>query len=132
MKRFFVIGFFLFLSVTLSAQGHFRKPLRSQKQGTNLAFSNYTVGVKLGCPWSLLKDSELSKVTYSGNFGYTLGFVVERYYSRISIGLEGLFSQKGTRMYYDMPYQESLTTDGIFHREYYMGYNVASVRIPLS
>jgi len=137
MKRSLVIGFLLFLSVTLSAQGQFRKPLKSQKQGTNLAFSNYTVGVKLGCPWSLLTDSKLSKVNYSGNFGYTFGLIAERYFSMFSIGIEGLFSQKGTKMYYDMPYQLSLDPNspnysGIYHREYFMGYNVASVRVPLT
>lgn len=132
MKRYLVIGFFLFLSVTMSAQRQFRKPLKSQKQGTNLAFSDYTIGVKLGCPWSLMMDSDLKKVTYSGNFGYSLGLVAERYFQRLSVGVEGLFSQKGTKMYYDMPYQVSLTEEGKFHREYFMGYNVVSVRVPIT
>lgn len=132
MKRYLVIGFFLFLSVTMSAQRQFRKPLKSQKQGTNLAFSDYTIGVKLGCPWSLMMDSELQKVNYSGNFGYSLGLVAERYFQRLSVGVEGLFSQKGTKMYYDMPYQVSLTEEGNFHREYFMGYNVVSVRVPIT
>lgn len=132
MKRLLAISIFLLLTFSLSAQGQYRKPLRSQKQGTNLAFSNYTFGVKLGCPWSILLDSELSKVTYSGNLGYSFGLVAERYYQRISIGIEGLLSQKGTKMYYDMPYQVSLTQNGIYHREFYMGYNVVSVRIPIT
>lgn len=132
MKKFLIIGILLFLSVSLNAQRQFRKPLKTQNQGTNLAFSNYTVGVKLGCPWSYMPDSELSKVIYSGNFGYNLGIVAERYFSKLSIGLEGLFSQKGTKMYYDRPYQQSLTANGTFHREFYMGYNVATVRIPLT
>lgn len=132
MKRSLVICILLLLALSLSGQGQYRKPLKSQKQGVNLAFSNYTFGVKLGCPWSIMLDSELSKVTYSGNIGYSFGLVAERYFQRISVGLEGLFSQKGTKMYFDMPYQMSLTENGIYHREFYMGYNVVTVRIPVT
>lgn len=132
MKKALFIGLLLSLSLTINAQGQFRKPLKSQRQGTNLAFSNYTVGLKLGCPWSVLIDSDLTKVTYTGNIGYTVGFVVERYFSRLSVGLEGLFSQKGTKMFYEVPYQINFTTFGTFHRELFVGYNVATVRIPLT
>lgn len=132
MKKPFLIVMLLLLTVSMSAQRQFRKPLKSTKPGTNLAFSNYTVGLKLGCPWSILLNSELSEVNYLGNFGYTAGFVAERYFQRFSIGIEGLFSQKGTKMSYDMNYQVSLTTTDVFHREFFMGYNVASVRIPLT
>ena len=132
MKRPLVISILLLLAFSLSAQGQFRKPLKSQKQGANLAFSNYTIGLKLGCPWSVMLDSDLTKVNYTGNIGYNIGIVAERYFPRLSIGIEGLFSQKGTKMYYDLPYQLSLSQTGIFHREYYMGYNVVSVRTPLT
>lgn len=132
MKKTFLIVVLLLFTVSLSAQRQFRKPLKSTKQGTNLALSNYTVGLKLGCPWSILLNSELSDVNYVGNFGYTAGLVIERYFNSFSIGIEGLFSQKGTKMSYDMEYQISLTTVDNFHREFYMGYNVASVRIPMT
>ena len=132
MKRHLIIGIFLILAASANAQGLFSKPLKSQKQSTNLAASSNTVGVKLGCPWSLIIDSQFSKISYAGNIGYNFGLVFEHYFSKFSIGLEGLFSQKGTKMYYDMPYQESLTTNGIFHREYYMGYNMVSVRVPIT
>ena len=132
MKRTLLIGILLLFTVSLNAQGQYRKALKSTKQGTNLAFSDYTIGLKLGCPWSVMLDSDLSKVSYTGNIGYTIGLVAERYFQRVSIGIEGMLSQKGTRMYYDMSYQTSLTGTGVFHREYYMGYNVASVRIPVT
>ena len=77
-------------------------------------------------------DSKFTKVTYSGNIGYNIGIVVERYFPRMSVGIEGLFSQKGTKMFYNMPYQVSLSENGIFHREFFMGYNVVSVRVPLT
>lgn len=134
MKRPIVISIILFLafSLNMSAQGQFRKPLKSQKQGANLAFSNYTIGLKLGCPWSVLADSELTEVAYSGNIGYNIGIVAERYFPRLSIGIEGIFSQKGTKMYYDMPYQVSFTENGIYHKEFFFGYNLVSVRTPLT
>lgn len=132
MKRSLVISILLILAFSLSVQAQFRKPLKSQKQGANLAFSNYTIGLKLGCPWSVMLDSDLTKVSYAGNIGYSIGIVAERYFPRLSVGIEGLFSQKGTKMYYDLPYQVSLNQNGIFHREYYMGYNVVSVRTPVT
>ena len=131
MKRNLIIGIVL-LVASLSAQAQFMKPLKSQRQESNLAFSDYTIGVKLGCPWSVMLDSELSKVTYKGNIGYSLGIVIERYFPKFSVGIEGLFAQKGTEMNYDMSYQQSLTTNGIYHREFYWGYNVVSIRIPLT
>lgn len=132
MKRTLAISILLTLAFSLSAQVQFRKPLKSQRQGANLAFSNYTIGLKLGCPWSVMLDSDLTKVSYNGNIGYNIGIVAERYFSRLSVGIEGLFSQKGNKMYYDLTYQTSLSQDGIFHREYYLGYNVVSVRTPLT
>lgn len=132
MKRSLVISILFILAFSLSVQAQFRKPLKSQKQGANLAFSNYTIGLKLGCPWSLILDSDLTKVSYSGNIGYNIGIVAERYFPRLSVGIEGLFAQKGTKMYYDLPYQVSFNQNGIFHREYYMGYNVVSVRTPVT
>ena len=132
MKRFLIIGILLVFVASANAQGQFSKPLKSQRQSTNLAASSNTIGVKLGCPWSLMIDSEFSHVSYAGNVGYNFGLVFEHYFSKFSIGIEGLFSQKGTKMYYDMSYQQNLTTNGIFHREYYLGFNMVSVRIPVT
>ncbi len=132
MKKTLLIGILILFTVSLNAQGQYQKALRSSKQGTSLAFSDYTIGLKFGCPWSVMLDSKLSKVNYTGNIGYTIGLVAERYFQRISVGIEGMLSQKGTKIYYDMPYQSSLTETDIFHREYYLGYNVVSVRIPVT
>lgn len=129
-----IISILLSLAMTLSIQAHgqFNKPLKSQKQNTNLAFSAYSVGVTIGCPWSYMPKSDLTGVTYKGNFGYSLGIVLERFFSQFSLSLEGLFSQKGTRMYYEMPYQMSLNEDGLYTREFRYGYNLVSVRLPFS
>lgn len=126
-------GFLLLvMSLCIPAQGQFNKPLKSQKQNANLAVSDYTIGFTVGCPWSVMTKSDLSNVKYSGNIGYSAGLLVERYFSRFSLGLEGLFSQKGTRVSYEMPYQISLNDDGVFARESYLGYNLISVRLPVS
>lgn len=132
MKKFLLICLLTLLSVSLNAQRQYRKPLKSQRQGTNLAFSDYTIGLKLGCPWSFMPDSKLSKVTYKGNIGYSFGLTAERYFPKFSLGIEGLFAQKGTEMFYDMRYQQSLSNNDIYHREFYWGYNVVSVRTPLT
>ena len=122
----------LAMSLCIHAQGQFNKPLKSQKQGANLAFSDYTLGFVFGCPWSYMPKSDLHDVTYQGNIGYSAGMVAERYFNRFSLSLEGLFSQKGTKMYYEMPYQITLNNDGVYHREFYFGYNLISVRLPVS
>lgn len=132
MKRHLIICILFIFAASANSQGQFNKPLKSQKQGTNLAVSSNTVGLKLGCPWSVIIDSEFSKVKYAGNVGYNFGLVFEHYFSKCSIGLEGMISQKGTKMYYNMSYQQNLTLPGIFHREYYMGFNLVSVRVPFT
>lgn len=132
MKRNLVISIVLLVAFSLSAQAQFRKPLKSERRESNLAFSDYTIGLKFGCPWSVMLDSELTEVTYQGNIGYSVGIVAERYFSKFSLGIEGLFAQKGTEMHYDMSYQQSLSVNGIYHREFSWGYNVVSVRTPLT
>lgn len=132
MKKHALIAFLLLLSVSLSAQGRFRKPLKSQTQEIILALSDYTVGLKIGCPWSYMPDSKFTDVIHSGNFGYTFGLAIERYLQSFSVGIEGLFSQKGAKMYYDMSYQQNLTTNSFFHREMLIGYNLVSARVPVT
>lgn len=131
-NRYLLTVILLFLTASMSAQGRFLKPIKSQKQGSNLALSKYTVGLKLGCPWSFMPDSELDKVKYTGNFGYSVGLVAERYFSKISVGFEGLLCQKGTKMYYDMKYQPSYSGSDVFHREFSLGYNAVSIRVPVT
>lgn len=133
-SKFFIISILISLVMTISIQanGQFNKPLKSGKQGANLSFSDYTVGVMLGCPWSVMPKSDLTGVKYQGNIGYSAGIVVERYFSQFSLSLEGLFSQKGTKMSYEMPYQVSLTQDDIYYREFVYGYNLVTARLPFS
>ena len=131
-KLHILLVILLALQLNIHAQTQYRKALKSQESGGNLAISDYTVGVKLGCPWSVMPDSEIEGVTYTGYFGYTFGLVVERHFPRFSVAVEALFSQKGTRMYYDQTYQTSLTEHGTLPHSFILGYNLAAVRIPVT
>ena len=114
------------------AQGQFRKPLKSQGRSSNFALSKYAIGLKGGCPWSVMPSYDLQHVTYDGYFGYAAGLVIERYFGSFSIALEGLFSKKGTEMYYDSPYQISLNTTGTFHKDFALDFRTITARIPVA
>ena len=133
MKRAFIIGLLLTLlcCFEVHAQGQFRKPLKATRQ-SQLGFSNYNIALKLGCPWSYLAKSDLRETTYDGNFGYLIGIAAERNLGKWSVGLEATFAQKGTKMHNEKPYQISLTQDGILKTQYQVGYNVATVRVPVT
>lgn len=132
MKRTLLIGLLLTLLCSGAyAQRQFRKPLKSTNQSI-LGFSNYNVGLKLGCPWSYMSKTDLKETTYNGNFGYLIGITGERNFGKLSVALEATFAQKGTKMHNEKPYQISLTQDGILKTQYEVAYNVATVRIPIS
>ena len=97
-----------------------------------LGFSNYNVGLKLGCPWSFMTKSDLHETVYDGNFGYLIGITGERNLGKLSIGLESTLAQKGTKMHNDKPYQISLLQNGILKTQYEVAYNVLTVRVPVT
>lgn len=133
MKRALIIGLLLtaFCCMDAYAQRQFRKPLKSTSQSM-LGFSNYNVGLKLGCPWSFMTKTGLSETAYDGNFGYLIGIFGERNLGKWSVGVEGTFAQKGTNMHNEKLYQISLSQSGILKTQYEVAYNVATVRIPVT
>lgn len=132
MKRTLLIGLLLTLLCSGAyAQRQFRKPLKSTQQSI-LGFSNYNIGVKLGCPWSYMSKTDLRETTCDGNFGYLIGITGERNFGKWSVALEGTFAQKGTKMHNEKLYQISLTQNGILKTQYEVAYNVASIRIPVT
>lgn len=133
MKKNLIICILLVALIGLEghAQRLYRKPLKSTRQAM-LGFSDYNVGVKIGCPWSVMIDSELQESTYDGHFGYSAGVFVERSFGRWSVALESDFAQKGTKMHNERPYQISLDTLGIVRTVYSVAHNVVSLRIPVT
>lgn len=135
MKRTLLIGLLLTLLCCCEAyaQRQFRKPLKSSNQSM-LGFSNYNIGLKLGCPWSYMTKSDLRETTHDGHFGYLAGITAERNLGKWSIGLEGAFAQKGTKMHNEKPYQISVfpMQQGILKTQYEVVYNVVTVRVPFT
>ena len=133
MKRTLLIGLLLTLLCCweVRAQGQFRKPLKSTNQSI-LGFSNYNIGLKVGCPWSYMSKSSLHKTAYDGHFGYLIGITGERNLGKWSVALETTFAQKGTKMHNEQPYQISLSQNGILKTQYEVAYNVVTVRIPVT
>ena len=133
MKRTLLICllFTLLCCCETYAQRQFRKPLKSSNQSM-LGFSNYNIGLKIGCPWSYMTKSDLNETTHDGHFGYLGGITAERNLGKWSIGLEGTYAQKGTKMHNEKSYQISLSQAGILKTQYEVVYNVVTVRIPFT
>jgi len=133
MKKLFVIGALILLaSTTCLAQRQFSKPLKSTSE-SKLGFSNYNVGLKMGCPWGFMTKSDLHETVNDGNFGYLLGLTAEWNFGRWSMGLESTFAQKGTKMHNEVPYQIALSAPlGTLKTKYQVAYNVVTVRIPFT
>lgn len=130
-KHILFILLFLLACIEVHAQRQFRKPLKSTQQSI-LGFSNYNIGVKLGCPWSYMSKTDLRETTCDGNFGYLIGITGERNFGKWSVALEGTLAQKGAKMHNDKPYQISLLQNGILKTQYEVAYNVLTVRVPVS
>lgn len=132
MKHTLLIGLLLTLLCSGAyAQRQFRKPLKSTSQSM-LGFSNYNIGLKVGCPWSFMTKSDLHETVYDGNFGYLIGITGERNLGKLSIGLESTLAQKGTKMHNQHQYQISLSQLGLLKTRYEVAYNVLTVRIPVT
>lgn len=97
-----------------------------------LGFSNYNIGVKLGCPWSFMTKSDLVETANEGHFGYLVGISGERNLGKWSVAVESTLAQKGAKMHNDKPYQISLLQNGILKTQYEVAYNVLTVRVPVS
>lgn len=133
MKHTLLIGLLL-MALCCSeayAQRQFRKPLKSTSQSM-LGFSNYNIGLKLGCPWSFITKNDLHETVYDGNFGYLIGILGERNLGKLSIALESTLAQKGTKMHNERGYQISLSQDGTLKTQYQVAYNVLTVRVPIT
>lgn len=133
MKRTLLIGILLFLLFwgETYAQRQYKKPLKSTSQSM-LGFSNYNIGVKLGCPWSYMTKSDLVKTVNEGHFGYLIGITGERNLGKWSVAVESALAQKGAKMHNDKTYQISLLQYGTLKTQYEVAYNVLTVRIPVS
>ena len=135
MKRTLLTGLLLILLCCCEtyAQRQFRKPLKSSNQSM-LGFSNYNIGLKIGCPWSYMTKSDLRETTHDGHFGYSGGITAERNLGKWSIGLEGTYAQKGTKMHNKKPYQMSVfpMQEGILKTQYEVVYNVVTIRVPFT
>lgn len=130
-KLIILLSILFMASVNCHAQGQYRKPLRTSSQ-TKLGFSNYNIGLKLGCPWSYMTKSDLQKTSIDGHFGYLGGLLVERNLGKWSVALEGSFAQKGNRMHNEREYQISLTQKGFLKTTYSVAYNVVAIRVPVT
>ncbi|MBQ5958049.1 MAG: hypothetical protein IJL44_02535 [Bacteroidales bacterium] len=118
----------------VAQKGQYMKPLKSTKQ-TQSGLSHYNIGLKLGCPWSMMPVSHLDNTQYLGLFGYAIGITGERNFNRFSIGLEGTFAQKGTQMENTKLFQTSLVDDpptGTLVSKYILAYNVITIRMPFT
>ncbi len=133
MKRTLLIGILLSLLCfgEAYAQRQFKKPLKSTSQSM-LGFSNYNIGVKLGCPWSFMTKSDLVETANEGHFGYLVGISGERNLGKWSVAVESTLAQKGAKMHNDKHYQISLLQNGILKTQYEVAYNVLTVRVPVS
>lgn len=138
MKKRMVIGIlFAFLCcLEAQAQGQYRKPLKSSNQSI-LGTSDYNVGLKLGCPWSVMLKSDLNNTAYDGHFGYLIGFLGERNFGKWSVSLESTFAQKGTVMHNEKNYQMGIDSLGMpvvgkLKKKYSLAYNAVTFRIPVT
>lgn len=131
MKLGILIMMMALISLECHAQRQFQRQLKSTSQSIQ-GFSDYNVGLKIGCPWSYMPKTSLSATTYDGNFGYSVGVLGEWNLRLFSLGLECSFAQKGTSMHNERPYQIGINSYGILKTSYHVDYNAVTVRVPVT
>lgn len=125
-----LLWFLSMLASTAEAQSTFRKPLKETDTYAR-RYSDYHVGLKIGCPWSLLTKSDIAP-RYAGRFGGELGITAERSFQSLAVGLEFLWAQRGSRMIGQSTYQLSLYDTDTMRFETAIAYDVISIRIPIT
>lgn len=118
------------LALTGKAQPAFRKPLKDSPVYGN-HYSDYHVGLKIGCPWNILTKSDIDPI-YLGHFGGELGITAERSFQSFAVGLEFLWAQRGTKMLGQGTYQSSLHDFDTMRFETAIAYDVITLRVPLT
>lgn len=112
------------------AQPLFQKPLKSSQKSSSMG--TYYLGMKVGCPWSVLAKSDLDNITYLGHWGYLGGLTAERFFQHFSLGIEACWTEKGTRMRRQSTYQVSLNQEGTITKEISATFDVINIRIPFT
>ena len=128
-----ILPLLLFLTMIAStgkAQPAFRKPLKESSVYGN-RYSDYHIGLKIGCPWSVLTRSDIDPI-YLGHFGGELGITAERSFKSLAVGLEFLWAQRGTRMFGKSTYQSSLHDLNTLRFETAIAYDVITLRSPIT
>ncbi len=129
LKILSLLLFVTMLATSAKAQPAFRKPVKEAEYRSS--YSNYHLGLKLGCPWSHLMKSDITP-HYLGHFGGQLGITAERNFRSLSVGVEVLWAQRGTKMYGQSTFQSSLHDIDTMRYELAIAYDVVTLRVPLT
>lgn len=132
MKKLIPLLILTLWALTGLAQRQFQKPLRSETSGVSKLSGNYYLGMKIGCPWSILMKSDLQNSSYDGRWGALLGISGERYFQHYSLGFDAFYAQRGTKMHRENDYQISFQENGKRLVNLTAAYDVAALRVPFT
>lgn len=111
---------------------HSDKPLNSTTS-LNSNAGKFNVGVKIGCPWSMMYFSDLRQTLYTGKVGYLGGFVFEYKQSeKFSLGLDATFALKGTNMQYNQDFEIGYSVINTAQTQMELSYSALRLRLPFS
>ena len=140
MKKPSIIILLFFLTIGITAQAQFNKPLQSARSRVNSNEAKYNIGIEGGLTSTYWVHFGGTKTPYKSpfNFGITGGLIVERMLNgNTSIALEGLYAMRNTQLHYEVinfPVSLGLGHEHNkdFYRQYDADYQEVNIQVPLT
>lgn len=140
MKKPSIIILLFFLTLDITAQAQFNKPLQSARSRANSNEALYNIGLEGGLTSTYWVHFGGTKTPYRSpfNFGLTGGLIVERMLNgNTSIALEGLYAMRNTQLHYEvLNFPVSLGTGPEHNKDFYRqldaDYQEVDIQVPLT
>ena len=140
MKKPSLIILTFLLTIGITAQAQFNKPLQSARSRVNSNEAKYNIGIEGGLTSTYWVHFGGTKTPYRSpfNFGITGGLIVERMLNgNTSIALEGLYAMRNTQLHYEVinfPVSLGMGPEHNkdFYRQFDAEYQEVDIQVPLT
>lgn len=136
MKKSSIIILLFFLTIGITAQAQFNKPLQSARSRANSNEARYNIGIEGGLTSTYWVHFGGTKTSYRSpfNFGITGGLIVERMLNgNTSIALEGLYAMRNTQLHYEVTnFPVAINENKDYYRQFDADYQEVDIQVPLT
>ena len=136
MKKPSIITLIFFLTIGITAQAQFNKPLQSARSRVNSNEAIYNIGLEGGLTSTYWVHFGGTRTPYKDpfNIGITGGLIVEKMLNgNNSIAVEGLYAMRNTQLNYEvLNFPVAINENKDYYRQYNADYQEVDIQVPLT